>query len=164
MSKINNNKTKNNTKKIYFKSWKDFCTKFEVSEGNGNRVITLSNKKIQKYIVHSDTKKTISSIDRTAEHAGIPLGEENKKGFKPSLWALDMAFETKKHKTMQLDKKSAWLFLCGRDIFASSLDEKPEKGFIFPVNEKEENLGIGYFDGKMILNLLDKGDFLRREG
>ena len=161
MSKINNNKS---AKKIYFKNWKDFCTKFGINEGKGKRILNLGNRKNQKYLVYPETKKTISSIDRTAEHAGIPLGEENSKGFKPSLWALDMAFETKNFKTMQLDKKSAWLFLCGRDIFASSLDEKPEKGFIFPVNEKDENLGIGYFDGKMILNLFDKGDFLRREG
>ncbi|MFP4656885.1 MAG: hypothetical protein ACLFNK_04900 [Candidatus Woesearchaeota archaeon] len=156
---------KKSIRKLSFRSWKSFAEQFGLSIGEGRRVVTLGDKKNERFNVDAETKRMISSIKSDAMFAGNPLGRNTGKGFIPSLWSIDMAAQSDMAKKITLDKRSAWLFLCGRDIFASSLeDERPEKDYVFPMNEQGENLGIGFFDGKMIINLMDKGDFLRREG
>lgn len=72
-----------------------------------------------------------------------------------------------------VDKKGAWLFLCGRDIFGNSvLDGKPQRGKpVFVFNQTGENLGYGVWleskllktDEPIISNKIDKGLYLRRE-
>lgn len=98
--------------------------------------------------------------------AGLPLGEATSKGFKPSFALLDLIKNTK-NKVM-ISEKAEWLFLCGRDAFKKSIikEYEPKERFLV-INEKEEVLGIGKKEKKgkkeVIKNLLDRGDFLRRE-
>ncbi len=74
-----------------------------------------------------------------------------------------------------LDKKTAWLFICGRDVFKKGITNvlgvQTKGSFTLIMNEFSECLGFGQIIEKMdssndrvvIRNILDVGDFLRRE-
>jgi len=88
------------------------------------------------------------------------------KPFHPSIGLLDwLDKRTENH--VIIDRKAAWLFLCGRDIFAESvLKQNINNGHMVLVkNEENEVLGLGEMTGRKvsIRNVLDKGNFLRRE-
>jgi len=56
------------------------------------------------------------------------------------------------------------MFLCGRDAFADNIVKaNVNSGLVLVQNEKDENLGLGILNEKGIRNILDRGDFLRRE-
>ncbi len=87
------------------------------------------------------------------------------KPFHPSIAMLDW-MDKRTEKYVVIDKKSAWLFLCGRDVFSNSIvKQNSDKGQVLVKNEFGEVLGLGEFTGKRVAikNLLDRGDFLRRE-
>jgi len=86
-----------------------------------------------------------------------------------------MIAERKANKLV-IDKKTAWLFICGRDIFQQGILEgnNLKKGdYTLILNEHNECLGFGKImhnlrgapDAKKVAvkNILDIGDFLRRE-
>jgi ribosome biogenesis protein Nip4 len=108
-------------------------------------------------------------------YAGTYLGAVKGTSFFPSFLLLAMIAKTKANKLI-VDEKTAWLFICGRDIFKKGIlkANSLKKGdFTLVLNEHNECLGFG----KMITNLraeidlnkaavkniLDIGDFLRRE-
>jgi ribosome biogenesis protein Nip4 len=89
------------------------------------------------------------------------------KPFHPSIALLDW-LGSRTERFVVLDKKASWLFLCGRDVFANSIIKKNvSEGPVLVKNQLGEALGYGEFtSGKRkiaIKNLLDRGDFLRRE-
>ncbi|MDD9954172.1 MAG: hypothetical protein OXR66_07615 [Candidatus Woesearchaeota archaeon] len=100
---------------------------------------------------------------------GMYLGEE-KKTFKPSSALITLLATEKK---VVLNEKATWLFLCGRDVFMGGVvaGEFPKNELVFVVDERENVLGYGKiakaFSKKKshiyIQNLLDKGEYLRRE-
>ncbi|HME87330.1 MAG TPA: hypothetical protein VKE88_02865 [Candidatus Nanoarchaeia archaeon] len=98
---------------------------------------------------------------------GTYLGTGNP--FKPSIALLDWLNE-RTERTIMLDKKSAWLFVCGRDVFAAGIMVKEgafvREGPVIVRNEAREMLGLGEL-GKSrkipLKNVMDRGDFLRRE-
>jgi len=91
---------------------------------------------------------------------GLPLGEQ-KSTFYPTVALLDLI---KAKQVTVINKKSAWLFLCDRDVFQESVEEAPTKdGITIVENELGEVLGFGEFKNNKVRNLLDRGDFLRRE-
>lgn len=102
---------------------------------------------------------------------GIFLGED-KKDFKPSLELLDMLAK-KSDKKIQVNDKSEWLFLCGRDVFeqgflnTENLNKFKEGSLLLVQNKNDENLGLGKIgirnDKLFIKNIIDRGSFLRRE-
>jgi ribosome biogenesis protein Nip4 len=86
-----------------------------------------------------------------------------------------MIAEEKANKVI-IDRKTAWLFICGRDIFRKGLIETNnlKKGdFTLVMNEYNECLGFGKISLNLqgppdseqvaINNILDIGNFLRRE-
>ncbi len=106
-------------------------------------------------------------------YAGLYLGKIKKGVFFPSFNFLNALVNISSNKVV-LDKKSAWLFVCGRDIFHKGLlkTQGPmRKGdFTLVMNEYGECLGFGSVfsnaetENKVaIKNVLDVGDFLRRE-
>lgn len=115
-------------------------------------------------------EKAGKNIGREAQYVGIFLGKEKEKNFIPSLALLDMIGRTT-HRWVMVDDKAEWLFLCGRDIFSSSVVKaNVKKGMVMICNKKKEILGYGDMAGTTnkkdnvhIKNILDKGDFLRRE-
>ena len=74
-------------------------------------------------------------------------------------------------KKLYVNKKAEWLFLCGRDLFGSSIKRSDvKKGLVLVQNEKDENLGYGKItlplsnkDRIVVKNILDRGYYLRKE-
>lgn len=107
-------------------------------------------------------------------HAGMYLGKMGKKTFHPSFPLLFMIADTAENK-ITVDDKTAWLFICGRDIFKKGIlkvEGSMEKGsYTLVFNKHGECLGFGKItrdlnrakSGVAVKNILDIGDFLRRE-
>jgi ribosome biogenesis protein Nip4 len=115
------------------------------------------------YQVTDELLKFKESIKSEPFAIGTYLG--SGKPFHPSTALLDWLNE-RTDRFVVLDKKASWLFLCGRDIFSDSiLKRNVDEGLTLIKNEQGEVLGYGEFTGRKVAirNLLDKGDFLRRE-
>lgn len=121
------------------------------------------------------SKKLKQQAPKDFFYAGSYLGTVKGSGFFPSFLLLSMIAETKANRLV-VDEKTAWLFICGRDIFKKGIlkDANLKKGsYTLIMNERNECLGFGeiaynlrgYADEDKIAvkNILDLGDFLRRE-
>lgn len=122
------------------------------------------------YLADKELVELKQKIKFEPESAGLFLGEEMKNGFKPSPALIDEIAKISDRKVF-VNEKGEWLFLCGRDLFGKSVTKaNADNGFVLVQNSKDENLGYGKFVGdiankekSVIKNLLDKGDYLRRE-
>lgn len=96
-------------------------------------------------------------------HLGVYLGKAGEK-FKPSFFLLEML---KAHaKRITVSDKAAWLFLCGRDILKESIIRKDKiepHDDVLVLDQRGSVLGYGYYMNERIRNVIDRGDFLRRE-
>jgi ribosome biogenesis protein Nip4 len=136
-------------------------------------------KKGERYfLINNDL---VSNIRTNFIYAGAYFGEMKEKEFSPSFILLEMI--GRKAKALNgnyavVNEKSEWLFICGRDIFRRgiiSISGSRMKGsYTLILNQYDECLGFGrilhdkLYRGKkrdkvMIKNVLDIGDFLRRE-
>ena len=107
-------------------------------------------------------------------HAGIYLGKIRDGQFLPSFYLLRL-IATKKASKIVVNKKTEWLFTCGRDVFRQGVVEvsgsKRKSEYTLIMNEENECLGFGKIlsnfnqqDKRLVVrNVLDIGDFLRRE-
>ena len=107
-------------------------------------------------------------------HAGLYLGKVKNGVFFPSFNLLNMLVDVAANK-MVVDGKAAWLFICGRDLFQKGIvrvqGSQRRGDFTLVLNEFGECLGFGRLvaaldraDGDVaVKNILDVGDFLRRE-
>jgi ribosome biogenesis protein Nip4 len=107
-------------------------------------------------------------------YAGLYLGKVKKGVFFPSFNLLNMLVNVAANK-MVVDRKVAWLFICGRDVFRTGIlkvmGSKRKGDATLVLNEFGECLGFGKImdsidgsEGKVaVKNILDVGDFLRRE-
>jgi ribosome biogenesis protein Nip4 len=107
-------------------------------------------------------------------YAGLYLGKVKNNLFFPSFNLLNMLVEIAANKVV-LEPKTAWLFICGRDIFKKGIIRThgaQRKGdCTLVMNQFGECLGFGRItekldnaEGKVVIrNILDVGDFLRRE-
>lgn len=106
-------------------------------------------------------------------YAGLYLGKVKNGLFFPSFNLLDMLLEVATNRVV-LGRKAAWLFICGRDVFREgilkSIGSKHRGEAVLVLNEFGECLGFGRLVGGPVgrgalgvKNVLDVGDFLRRE-
>jgi ribosome biogenesis protein Nip4 len=107
-------------------------------------------------------------------YAGTYLGKIKDGKFFPSFTLLAMLARGKANKIV-VNKKAAWLFICGRDIFRKGIlavHGSQRKGdHTLVLNEYGECLGFGKIMQNLgsegaevvIKNVSDIGDFLRRE-
>ena len=108
-------------------------------------------------------------------YAGAYLGAVKGSSFFPSFLLLSMVAE-RKAKKLVVDKKTSWLFICGRDIFKQGIlkgDNLKKGEYALVLNERNECLGFGKIMRDLreesdttkvaVKNILDIGDFLRRE-
>ena len=107
-------------------------------------------------------------------YAGIYLGKAKGRRFFPSFNLLEILSRSKSNKVV-IDKKTSWLFICGRDIFRKGIlsfeGSTQRDSHTLIMNEYNECLGFGRIirslnkegDGVFIKNISDVGDFLRRE-
>jgi len=121
------------------------------------------------------SKKLKQQVPKGFFYAGAYLGAVKGASFFPSFLLLTMIAETKANKLV-VDKKTAWLFICGRDIFKRGIlkgDNLKKGDYTLILNEHNECLGFGKITCNLrgetdankvaVKNILDIGDFLRRE-
>ncbi len=91
------------------------------------------------------------------------LGMMTRNKFRPSIALIDLIASKTARKAVVNDK-SAWLFICKKNILKEGIIRKAvDEGLVIVVNKENEVLGYGKITGAGITNLLDRGDFLRRE-
>jgi ribosome biogenesis protein Nip4 len=109
-------------------------------------------------------------------YAGVYLGKVKNGKFFPSFNLLAVLAKTEANKII-VDRKAAWLFICGRDIFQkgiTAVQGSQQKGsHVLVMNEFGECLGFGKIIRTLnaeekgnevaVKNISDIGDFLRRE-
>jgi ribosome biogenesis protein Nip4 len=107
-------------------------------------------------------------------YAGLYLGKAKEGKFFPSFNLLSMLAK-KDAARIVLDRKAAWLFICGRDVFSrgvvKTLGSAQRGSDVLVLNEFGECLGFGRIVGGFedskdrvaVRNVVDVGDFLRRE-
>jgi ribosome biogenesis protein Nip4 len=109
-------------------------------------------------------------------YAGVYLGKAKEGKFFPSFNLLSMLAK-KDSSRIVVDKKAAWLFICGRDILPKGILRVFGSGKkhtnVLVLNEFGECLGFGRIVGNLtdkskidelaVRNVSDVGDFLRRE-
>jgi ribosome biogenesis protein Nip4 len=108
-------------------------------------------------------------------YAGVFVGKVKEGKFFPSFNLLSLLAREDANRVV-LDRKAAWLYICGRDILASSIMRVHGSGKkntnTLVMNEFGECLGFGRIvgnlrgaaaDGLAVRNVSDVGDFLRRE-
>ncbi len=109
-------------------------------------------------------------------YAGIYLGKAKEGKFFPSFNLLAMLAKKDANRIV-VDRRAAWLFICGRDILPKSivkvLGSAKKHSNVLVLNEFGECLGFGRITGNLsgqsgldevaVRNVSDVGDFLRRE-
>jgi ribosome biogenesis protein Nip4 len=109
-------------------------------------------------------------------YAGTYLGKVKNGKFFPSFNLLMMLAKDEANKVV-VEKKAAWLFICGRDVFRKGVlavrGSRKKGNHTLVLNEFGECLGFGKIIGKLdetakktevvVKNVADVGDFLRRE-
>ena len=117
-----------------------------------------------------------SIVQQNFFYAGLFLGKAKDGKFFPSFNLLSMLAKKDANKVV-LDRKSAWLFICGRDVLAKSIvrvyGSVGKHSNVLILNEFGECLGFGRIVGNLndktkndeiaVRNVSDIGDFLRRE-
>ncbi len=114
-------------------------------------------------------------FQRSFFYAGFYLGKMKNGVFFPSFNFLNLLVDVARNKVV-VNRKAAWLFICGRDVFASGalkvMGSRREGQSTLVINEFGECLGFGRITGNLsagaadkvaVKNVLDVGDFLRRE-
>jgi ribosome biogenesis protein Nip4 len=115
-------------------------------------------------------------IQKDFYYAGTYLGKGKKGKFFPSFNLLAILARGDANKIV-VDKKAAWLFICGRDIFRRGIltvrGSRKKGGHTLVMNEFGECLGFGKIVCRLdeeakktevaVKNISDVGDFLRRE-
>jgi len=129
-------------------------------------------KKQNRYFLLNKSLKKL--ILKDFFYAGVYLGKTKDRKFFPSFILLGMIAQGKANKVV-VDKKTAWLFICGRDIFKQGIvkviGSKKRGDYTLVLNMHGECLGFGRIlcdldteiRGVAVKNISDIGDFLRRE-
>ncbi len=107
-------------------------------------------------------------------YAGLYLGKVKSGVFFPSFNLLNLLLPVAQNKVV-VNQKAAWLFICGRDLLREGIvrvqGSKRRGDFTLVLNEYGECLGFGKITADLgedakdvaVKNVLDVGDFLRRE-
>jgi ribosome biogenesis protein Nip4 len=129
-------------------------------------------KKDNRYFLLNPNLKKVIRTD--FYYAGVYLGKFKNGIFFPSFNLLAMLARVETNRII-VDKKTAWLFICGRDVFRMGIVTvrgSLRKGdYTLVLNEFDECLGFGKVTRRLddekamvvVKNILDVGDFLRRE-
>jgi ribosome biogenesis protein Nip4 len=120
-------------------------------------------------------KMLLKVLRKDFYYTGAYLGKVKNGKFFPSFNLLTMLAEGESNKIF-VEKKTAWLFICGRDIFRKGIlvarGSRKKGDHTLVLNEFGECLGFGRIVSNLngaaesevtVKNILDIGDFLRRE-
>jgi NOL1/NOP2/fmu family ribosome biogenesis protein len=102
-------------------------------------------------------------------YAGLYLGRD-RRVFEPSAILLETLSKEKETRKVNVDRETAWLFVCGRDIFQENiLHVEGELGLGSYCLVLYDGRCLGYgryetvYDARMVRNYFNVGDFLHRE-
>jgi ribosome biogenesis protein Nip4 len=149
----------------------DFISRFDTSINLEEKLIV---KKQNRFFLVNDTLRP--QVKKDFFYVGAYMGKVKGGIFFSSFILLAMIAETKANKTV-VDKKTAWLFICGRDIFKRGIlnmtGSKTKGNYTLVLNENSECIGFGKIlcnihkekdKNKVIVkNISNIGDFLKRE-
>ncbi len=149
----------------------DFINRFNASIGLDEEL--MAEKQNRYFLLNKSLKRLIS---KDFFYAGVYLGKARGKVFFPSFCLLTMMAKGKANKIM-VDKRTEWLFICGRDIFRqgvkSMIGSRRRGDYALILNQYDECLGFGRILCNLdedqtkhkvaVKNISDIGDFLRRE-
>jgi ribosome biogenesis protein Nip4 len=149
----------------------DFINRFDASLKLDTELIF---KKQNRYFLINETLKP--QLRKDLFYVGAYLGKIKRRIFFPSFILLSMMAEGQANKTV-VDKKTAWLFICGRDVFKQGIKQmagsKNKGDYTLVMNQNDECLGFGKIlynidratnKTKVILKSISNiGDFLKRE-
>ncbi|MCW4013064.1 MAG: hypothetical protein NWF07_08745 [Candidatus Bathyarchaeota archaeon] len=125
-------------------------------------------------VVNINNKRFTSTLAPPAEitelvYTGTYLGQ-NRQRFEPSSILLQMLAEEASTHKIYVDRDTAWLFVVDKDVFDENIIDRTtgvRLGGYCLVMFGEECIGYGRYetsrDIKVVKNLYDVGDFLRRE-
>jgi len=148
---------------------KDFVNQFGASVSLDENLIV---KKENRYFLISESLK--KAVTKDFFYAGAYLGKVKNGKFFPS-FILSKMIATGKANKVIVDKKTEWLFVCGRDVFKRGIvkviGSKKRGDYTLIINQRGECIGFGKIlcnldeeKGKVaVKNIADIGDFLRRE-
>jgi ribosome biogenesis protein Nip4 len=147
----------------------NFCSEFGI---NFEVPSNLSLRAIGHQL-HLFTEQQVKLVDakQPVTGGGIYLGEINKNKFTPSAQFIDLFLKNSPY-SVTVDEKTAYLYLCGRDIIeASGIQVDASEGsHILVKNQSGEILGYGItqnpkksYSHILVKNKYDKGSMLRRE-
>jgi ribosome biogenesis protein Nip4 len=151
------------------KPYEVFASRFGCRVAFNSEIVAEKN---QRYYLLNPRLKTILQSDYY--YAGLYLGKIKDGMFFPSFNLINLLVGAAANKIV-VDSKAAWLFICGRDVFrvgiVKVMGSKRKGDATLVLNEFGECLGFGKIledlgasDGKIaVKNVLDVGDFLRRE-
>ncbi len=147
----------------------NFATKLNSKLSLNSRFVVEKNG---RYFLLNKNLRNIASGDFF--YAGLYLGKTKKGKFFPSFNLLAMLAETKTNAVV-VAEKTAWLFICGRDILGEGISavrcSRRKGDFTLVLNVFDECLGFGRIANDLsskkvelaVRNVSDVGDFLRRE-
>lgn len=145
----------------------DFMRLFRASVSLDESLIV---KKRNRYFLLSTSLKKLTL--KEFFYAGTYLGKIKNEKFFPSFELLRMIAERKANKVL-VNKKTEWLFICGRDVLKQGIVKVIGPGrrgdHVLVLNRYGECLGFGKVihdldkERAFIRNVSDIGDFLRRE-
>ncbi len=150
------------------KELEDFISKLNASIDFDGRYVIM--KKDRYFLV----TRQLEELAHDFFYAGTYLGKIKKGLFFPSFPLLTMISKKNANKVI-VDRRTEWLFVCGRDLFRKGIltvTGSTRKGDLTLVlNENDECLGFGKIirdlnekkEGIAVRNIADVGDFLRRE-
>lgn len=133
---------------------------------------TLIVNKQSRYFLLNENLKRLDLNDFF--YAGTYLGKAKDGKFFPSFNLLDMIAQKRANKII-IAKKAEWLFICGRDVFKQGITKvtgsTKKDDYVLVLNSYGECLGFGKIlcnldkkrKGLAVENIMDIGDFLRRE-
>lgn len=151
------------------KPLRDFMSRFGT---NINLNEALIVKRQSRYFLLSENLER--HVTEDFFYAGTYLGKVKDGKLFPSFNLLDIMAKRNAN-TIAIDKKTEWLFICGRDIFNQGITKAigPTRrgSYVLISNSYGECLGFGKIlhslsekkQGPAVQNILDIGDFLRRE-
>jgi ribosome biogenesis protein Nip4 len=131
-------------------------------------------EKAGRYFLLNEALQKVAGKD--FYYAGTYLGKVKNGKFFPSFNLLAMLARGEANKIV-VEKKAAWLFICGRDVFRKGVvavrGSRKKGAHTLVLNEFGECLGFGKIIGSLdeaakknevvVRNVSDIGDFLRRE-
>ncbi len=148
--------------------FQDFLKQFNCSDVFDSSDILFIKEQV--FLVTAKQREIFSSAKKKPIFVGNCLGRKKGDLFLPSVWLLDVLSKHAQKKIV-VDKKTEWLFICGRDIFSGIVEVQgspQDEEYVLVFNKFKDCVGIACYAAnptkkKPIRHVYDVGDYLRRE-